>query len=498
MAPVKPRATKRAPNSAPEKKATGPADGWAKRAGRLYVELERSARTMVRRAFRSAFSDDEIDDIYAAAWLGTLRTLERRQAELSDEQIRKYLLAAVANQASKELRRRKRRPTAPLEIADPVADDAGAPDERALGAERSRMARDLLASLPPRRRAVMLLRYGWGLEPRQVCELVKLSPRAYRKEITRGVDELTERMRRLERGEWCAERAEVLKAYAAGLAGVEERLQAEAHLGHCRACADLVARVRGRLHELGAGLALSAALFEHHGAPSIPARISELGERIRDGLLSVLSRAPEGLQESVGSVVGSGGARGIASASGASLIAKLTQLGTVGKVAVACLAGGAAATACVSTGAIPGLGPAGAAGDRERAAPREPGEHPERPDDSTWSTPVDGEMRDSEQASSEASQHLEDPGYDASKVDRGGTGIRPADLEFGVAGGPANTGVGEYSPAGGSGNTAGGKGSVNGEFGSELGDRSGGGFAAPTTGGATGGSPGGGGDFADP
>ena len=51
----------------------------------------------------------------------------------------------------------------------------------------------------------MLLRYGWGLEPSQVCGLIKgLSPRAYRKEITRGVDELTERMRAVERGSWCS------------------------------------------------------------------------------------------------------------------------------------------------------------------------------------------------------------------------------------------------------------------------------------------------------
>ena len=159
------------------------------------------AKAMVRRAFRGAFSADEIDDVYSGAWVGVLRALAGRERELDDDEIRSYVLTAVANQASRELRRRRRKPTAPLELVGGVADDTAAPDEIAVSAERSQLTRDLLSSLPPRRRAVMLLRYGWGLEPKQVCRLVaNLSPRAYRKEISRGVDELTEKMRTVERG----------------------------------------------------------------------------------------------------------------------------------------------------------------------------------------------------------------------------------------------------------------------------------------------------------
>ncbi len=157
---------------------------------------------MVRRAFRGAFSDHEIDDVYAGAWTGTLRALAGRHGEMTDDEIRSYVLTAVANQASRELRRRKRKPTAPLElVVEAIPDDGDAPDLRAESAEQSQIARDLLTSLPPRRRAVMLLRYGWGLEPKQICGLVNgLSPRAYRKEITKGVDQLTARMRALETG----------------------------------------------------------------------------------------------------------------------------------------------------------------------------------------------------------------------------------------------------------------------------------------------------------
>ena len=62
------------------------------------------------------------------------------------------MLTAVANQAGKEIRRRKRKPTAPLELVGTVADDRSSPEELAASAEQSRVStRDLLSSLPARR-----------------------------------------------------------------------------------------------------------------------------------------------------------------------------------------------------------------------------------------------------------------------------------------------------------------------------------------------------------
>src|SRR5918995_5174861 len=110
---------------------------WHQRYGQLYEELWRPARAMVKRAFGRAFGEDEIEDLYGNAWLGTLRALERRKDELSDGELRRYILTAVANQASKELRRRGRRPTAPLDLAHGVADGATPPDERAAGREEA-------------------------------------------------------------------------------------------------------------------------------------------------------------------------------------------------------------------------------------------------------------------------------------------------------------------------------------------------------------------------
>jgi len=154
---------------------------WHERASGLYEDLRRPATALIRRAYGATLGDPEIEDIYSNAWLGTLRSLERKQSDLTDEEIRSYLLTAVANHASKEIRRRRRKPVAPIEAAGAVAEVAATPEEQAQTAESSALTRDLLSSLPPRRRAVLLLRYGWELAPDEICRMVDgLSPRAYR------------------------------------------------------------------------------------------------------------------------------------------------------------------------------------------------------------------------------------------------------------------------------------------------------------------------------
>lgn len=340
-----------APARSPLKAAADPA--WRERSGRLFAEFERPARAMIRRAFRGAFCDDELDDIYASAWVGTLRALADRHAGLADDEIRSYLLTAVANQAGKELRRRRRKPTAPLELIASVPDNADSPEEQAASGEQSRVTRDLLVSLPPRRRAVMLLRYGWGLEPSQVCSLIGgLSPRAYRKEITRGVDELAEKMRAVEAGEWCREREPVLRSFVSGLAGEEEKRQARAHLAHCRHCVDFVTRLSGHLHDLGGVVATTATIDGLDGQVAFGDRLVEIGDRLG----GLASRGGSAAADEATTAVSTGGARGTGAA-GAGIFTKLAGLGTAGKLAIACAGGGIAATACVAAGVAPlGLG----------------------------------------------------------------------------------------------------------------------------------------------
>ncbi|HSI80281.1 MAG TPA: hypothetical protein VK919_06470 [Solirubrobacterales bacterium] len=470
------------PVSTPTPQAAGPAASaggrpgadWSERAGRLYTELEAPARAMVRRAYGRGFSDDEVDDIYSGAWVGTLRALGRRHAEMTDEEIGRYLLAAVANHASKELRRRRRKPTAPLELVDAVPDDSDGPAERAVGAERSRITRDLLASLPPRRRAVMYLRYGWGLEPSQVRELIDgLSPRAYRKEITRGIDELTDRMRRFERGEWCDEREPLLKAYASGLADAEERRQAQAHLSHCTECADFVSRLSGHLHDLGAAISLPVAFDAIDGGVSLDDRLGDLGERARDAAGGVLARGGEAGADPAGQVLAAGGSRGAGATLGAGLLAKLGGLGgTAGKIAVACLGGGAAATACVSAGVIPAVVSEGGA-DRVRSASPDP-RH--RAADSRNRLPIDAQVprpEPKQEAPAPPSREAQPPEPEpepepepppAPAPDPVAPSTPPVEEEFGVAAAAGGGGGGGSTAGSGSGGGGGSGGAVRREF----------------------------------
>lgn len=311
---------------------------------------------MVRRAFGPAFSEDELDDLYSSAWVSTLAAFERQPRELSDEELRRYLFTAVANQASREMRRRGRKPTLPIESATATADPDPGPDEIATRAEQSQITREVLGSLPPRRRAVMVFRYGWGLEPDEVCGIVgDLSPRAYRKEVERGVAEVARKMHMVEEGEWCRSREPILRALAAGTADEEEERQARRHLAHCRACGDFLGRLSGHLHDLGAPLALiGAAEPLPLGQASILDRIADVLERGKREVGDLIARASEAADQAAGALTASGGSGG-AGAAGAGTAAKLTGLGAVPKLVAACVGTGAAATACVAAGVVPGV-----------------------------------------------------------------------------------------------------------------------------------------------
>jgi RNA polymerase sigma factor (sigma-70 family) len=278
--------------------------------GRLHTELQRPARAMVRRAFGGKFSDAEIEDIYANAWVGTLRALRNRPT-LTEAELRKYILTAVANHASKELRRRGRKPTAPLDSAPEIADHQAPPEERVVMREQSQITREILASLPKRRRAVLVFRYGWGLKPEEVCGLIKgLSHRAYRKEITKGVTEVVEKLRLVETGRWCADREPLIKAFVAGTADDDERHQAEQHLSNCRACAEFAGHLDNRLHGIGVAIALSGTALLPSDRISLLDRLSWTFDRLRDRVEAALDTAGQAIAQLWGS--GAGGATGAA------------------------------------------------------------------------------------------------------------------------------------------------------------------------------------------
>ena len=330
-------------------------ESWTDRCGRLFAEMRRPARAMVARAYGRSLSDEEIDDVYSAAWAATLSALRDRGSRMEEGELRAYILTAVASHASKEMRRRSRKPVHPLEAErEQVVSDGHSPlpEEIVMGSETREVARDLLTSLPVRRRAVMLLRYGWGLSPGEVCALVPgLSPRAYRKEITRGVEELIEGLRKVDSGEWCAEREHLIRDLIAGTAGESERRQALSHLEHCRACSDFAKQISRHLHEAGSLIAFTGVAGCIGGTGLTIAQ--RIGEAFT-GLRSTAGAAFERAETAVSSLAISGGAKG-SGAAGAGIVAKLAGAGGAAKAAMACVGAGAAATACVAAGVVPGV-----------------------------------------------------------------------------------------------------------------------------------------------
>jgi RNA polymerase sigma factor (sigma-70 family) len=346
---------------------SGSRGAWDQRYGRLYEDLKRPARAMVRRAFGSAFGEAEIEDIYGNAWLATLRALKARRDALSDGELRKYVLTAVANHASKELRRRGRRPTAPLDDAPEVADVNEPPDERAATKEQSQLARDVLGTLPPRRRAVLMFRYGWGLKPHEVCGLVKgLSPRAYRREITRGVSEVSAKLRLVEQGRWCNDREPVLRAFASGTADSQQKREAEQHLAHCRHCTEYVARLNGHLRELGSAIAWTGAIDVFGREVGLAGHLADLVGRARETAAGLIHRGGDAADVAATNVAATAGTRG---AGGAAIV----------KLIAVCAGTAGAGAAGVTAGLMPAVdGPARGA-DRRPAMDRAAANLPDVP-----------------------------------------------------------------------------------------------------------------------
>lgn len=310
---------------------------------------------MVSRAYGKALSDDEIEDVYSAAWAATLAALRKRGQDMSEPELRAYVLTAVASHASKELRRRSRKPVGTLDesVGQVVYDRHQLlPDERAIGSESQSVARDLLSSLPARRRAVMLLRYGWGLSPEEVCALVTgLSRRAYRKEVTRGVEQLIDRLSQVENGDWCRSREPMLRDYVAGTADAATRLQVEKHMSHCRACAELAANLGRQLNDLG-GIVLVGAAAGFIAGVRAP-MLDRLGGFVHGGRDAAGAIVEKG-EMTAGALASSGGGRG-AGAAGAGVLAKVAAFSGAGKAALVCVGASAAATACVAAGVVPGV-----------------------------------------------------------------------------------------------------------------------------------------------
>ncbi len=134
---------------------------WSARSARLFGELRGPATGMVRRAYGRAFDEHAIEDVYAAAWLGTYRALAGRHHDLDDDEIRSYVLTRLPARPARSCDAAAGEPTRRWRALAGSVTSGRSPEERA-AARAIAVTRDLFASLPrtPSRRADAPLRLG--------------------------------------------------------------------------------------------------------------------------------------------------------------------------------------------------------------------------------------------------------------------------------------------------------------------------------------------------
>jgi RNA polymerase sigma factor (sigma-70 family) len=160
-------------------------------------------------------------------------------------QVRGYLMTAVVHRALRIAARAEFRRTEPVE--DPTAgltDPAAPIDEQVVRHAEAIAIREIVEELPERRRAVIKLRFWLDRSPDEIQSFLRISERAYRKELERAFRQLAERLRPLGDGDWCTDRRSLVLAYVAGIAGPIRAERAREHLAGCPACRRMAAELR--------------------------------------------------------------------------------------------------------------------------------------------------------------------------------------------------------------------------------------------------------------
>lgn len=132
-------------------------------------------------------NDREFDDAYQAAWV---RVIEYLRSGRPVRNLEHFLRWEVANSWKMEFRRRRRRPSVPLDDCPVRAlDNALAPDPAEQVEHRAELL-ELIGSMELRRRQVLLLRDACGHTPAEVCRVLGITRHVYREEHAEAIKEI--------------------------------------------------------------------------------------------------------------------------------------------------------------------------------------------------------------------------------------------------------------------------------------------------------------------
>jgi RNA polymerase sigma-70 factor (ECF subfamily) len=157
-----------------------------------FAQLWRSAHPGLLR-YLFVVSGEGAEDVASDTWLKVMRNLATFSG---DEQAFRGWLAVIARNTAIDSGRQSARRQEQLSDTVPEAPGVTAPDaaDEAIQALSTRVALELVATLPPAVAEMVLLRVVLGLDVSQVAELTGRSPGAVRVAVHRGLKSLAQRL----------------------------------------------------------------------------------------------------------------------------------------------------------------------------------------------------------------------------------------------------------------------------------------------------------------
>lgn len=133
---------------------------------------------------------EDVEDVVAETFVKMARGLRHFRWQ-GPGSFSAWLFRIAHNEIAEQYRRRGRGPVAvALDTANDVGGDDPPPDGLAEATERATLIRRLVASLPPRRQEVILLRFFGSLSNREIAGILDLDERTVASHLSRALDDL--------------------------------------------------------------------------------------------------------------------------------------------------------------------------------------------------------------------------------------------------------------------------------------------------------------------
>jgi RNA polymerase sigma factor (sigma-70 family) len=213
---------------------------------RLDHARERELRRRLRRWSRRflGLPEAEFDDAYQGAWRKLLEAERRGKRTRNLEHAMRW---GIHNTWLEECRRRRRRPTTPIEHAPDatlIASSSNDPGELVERLEAARYMFEAMGTLTDRQRRILTLRDVCELKPDEVCQRLHITRRTYRHDHAQALNAVCACVCELLDGDWCDAHRDLLVAYAKRRATGAQTHAAQRHLRNCVSCRMRVAAIR--------------------------------------------------------------------------------------------------------------------------------------------------------------------------------------------------------------------------------------------------------------